>query len=88
MLQSILCALQNRVLDIKNYHLLVSDKEQRAVGAEMHKNNFSCLKEFRVSGNREWGTEKTAFTVLPAELNCFLLQTRNSFSHFRGRGPV
>lgn len=48
----ILCALQNRVLDIKNYRLLVSDKEQRAVSAEMHKNDFfSCLKEFRISGN-------------------------------------
>ena len=44
-------ALQNRVLDIKNCHLLVSDKEQRAVGTEMHKNDFSCLKEFRVSGD-------------------------------------
>ena len=63
MLQDILCALQNRVLDIKNYHLLVSDKEQREVGAEMHKNDFSWLKEFRVSGNRGWGTEKTLHSL-------------------------
>lgn len=40
------------VLDIKNYHLLVSDKQQRAVGAEMHKKDFSCLKDLRISGKR------------------------------------
>lgn len=45
MMQDVLSALENRVLGIKNYHLLVSDKQLRAVGAEMHKKDFSCLKE-------------------------------------------
>lgn len=40
------------VLDIKNCHLFVSDKQQRALGAEMHKKNFSYLKELRGSGKR------------------------------------
>lgn len=44
MLQDILCALQSRVLDIKNYHLLVSDRniEQRVL--KCIKMTFPVLK--------------------------------------------
>lgn len=52
MIQDVLSALENRVLGIKNYHLLVSDKQLRAVGAEMHKKDFSCLKE--LSLRKQW----------------------------------
>lgn len=44
MLQDILCALKNRVLDIKNYHLLVRDKEQSSGCWKCIKPTFPVLK--------------------------------------------
>lgn len=65
----------------KNYHSLVSDKEQRAVEAEMPKNDFSCHKEFRVSGSRGQGAEKT-LPSLPSHCAKLLSSSNTCISHF------
>lgn len=59
-----LCLAEQSPWHWKNYHSLLSDRKQRAEEAEMPKNDFLCLKEFRVSGSRGQRAEKTLPSVL------------------------